>query len=137
MPKTGWGLFSLILNKDRVYPYLKTTEGKKKLYNYIAKELLSNVNLKHGVSRVSLYIDKSKTTKEIKDFNAYIKDNLDLSYETIFNIDHVSSHENPAIQAVDLFCWGIARKHTLKDTSWYDCFKRNIEFEQVYLPGRK
>jgi hypothetical protein len=137
MPKTGWSLFSIILNKKRVYPHLKTPDGKKRLYNYMAKELLSNIILKEGVSRVDLYIDKSKNTKEINDFNRYIEAHLDLSPETILNINHVTSHENPAIQAVDLFCWGIARKHTHNDISWYDYFRENIEFEEIYLPVKK
>jgi len=55
----------------------------------------------------------------------------------ILNISHVTSHENPAIQAVDLFCWGIAKKHTLGEKSWYDCFKESIIFEEVYLPDKK
>lgn len=135
MPKIGWELYSIILNKERIYPHLQT--NKKRLYNYIAKELSSNVDLKNGVTREDLYIDKSKTTKEIKDFNGYIEAHLDLAPESILNINHVTSHENPAIQAVGLFCWGIARKYTFQDTAWYDYFKENIEFEKVYLPGNK
>ena len=26
------------------------------------------------------------------------------------------------MQAVDLFCWGIFRKHEARDTGWYDCY---------------
>lgn len=29
MPKTGWSLFTVILNKERVYPHLKAKEGKR------------------------------------------------------------------------------------------------------------
>ncbi len=137
MPKTGWSLHSVILNKKRIHPHLKTTMGKNRLYNYLAKFLLTNINLKNGVSRLDLYIDKSKNTKEIKDFNKYIEAHLDLSPKTILNINHVISHQNPAIQAVDLFCWGIARKHILKETAWYKFFEKNIIFEEIYLPDQK
>ena len=137
MPKTGWSLHAVILNKGRIAPHLKTSVGKKRLYNYLAKFLLSNMNLRDGISRLDLYIDKSKNTEEIKDFNKYIEAHLDLTPNAILNINHVTSHENPAIQAVDLFCWGIAKKHTLNEKSWYDCFKENIIFEKVYLPDKK
>lgn len=136
MPKTGWSLHSVILNKKRIPPHLKTNTGKSRLYNYLAKFLLTNINLKDEVSRLDLYIDKSKNTKEIKDFDRYIEAHLDLDPKTILNINHVISHQNPAIQAVDLFCWGIARKHILKETAWYKCFEKNIILEEVYLPDQ-
>ena len=40
IPKMGWGLYSYILNKDRVNSDLRTPKGSKKLYNFIVKELL-------------------------------------------------------------------------------------------------
>lgn len=134
MPKKGWRLYSIILDKDHTYPHLQTIEGKKRLYNYLAKCLLTNVKWGEDITRLDLYIDKCKSTKEIKEFNTYIEAHLNLPLKTILNINHVTSHENLAIQAVDLFCWGIFRKYTLKETDWYECFKENIFYEEVYKP---
>lgn len=135
MPTEGWSLYGVILNKDRIYKHLQTPEGQKRLYNYLAKFLLENVELDESVMRVDVYIDKCKNNSEIKEFNAYIKAHLNLSPKALLNIDHPSSHENPAIQAVDLFCWGIARKHHWEETEWYDMYSGKIIFEEVYLPG--
>lgn len=136
MPTSDWSIFTVILNKEHVYHHLKAADSKKRLYNYIAKFLLSHVNLSHNVTRLDLVMDRCKSSREIKDFNTYIEAHLDLSPNALLNISHVVSHESPAIQAVDLFCWGIARKYTLGETSWYDCFKKKIEFESVYLPDQ-
>lgn len=134
MPQKGWCIYTVILNKKRVEPHLRTNEGKPRLYNYLSKFILSHINLKDSVSRVDLYIDRSKNPNEIKDFDAYIQAHLDLSPKTILNISHQVSQENKAIQAVDLFCWGIARKYSIKETVWYECFKKNIECEKIFLP---
>lgn len=134
MPPSDWGLYSVVVNKEKIPNHLQTNEGKKRLYNYLAKYLLENLTFKKEITRLDLYIDKCKNTREIKEFNAYITAHLNLSPKTYLNINHVSSHENPAIQAVDLFCWGIARKHALDEIEWYECFRKNIKFEEVYLP---
>lgn len=134
MPCAGWSLYSVILPKKKIYAHFQTNEGKKKLYNYLAKYLLENVPLNGDISHLDLYMDKCKSNKEIKEFNSYVAAHLNLSPKTLLNINHVTSHENPAIQAVDLFCWGIARKYSLNELGWYDCFSQNIKFESVYLP---
>ncbi len=133
MPATGWQIYSVILNKNKVFKHLQTAEGKKRLYNYLAKFLLENVSFEEDIQNVDLYIDKCKNGKEIKECNTYLKAHLALPPSAVLNINHVTSHENPSIQAVDLFCWGIARKHHYEETEWYNEFSKNIIFEDIYL----
>lgn len=145
MPHEGWKIYSVILNKKRVAPHLQNKEGKQKLYNYLVNFLLGNVKLATNISQLDLYLDKCKTTKEQKDFNTYITNQMNLPSNVPFNIDHVLSHQHPAIQAVDLFCWGIAGQYEeetgteryLKIREWYLKFQDYIIFEEVYLPDKK
>jgi hypothetical protein len=55
-----------------------------------------------------------------------------LSSRICLDIKHDSSQENRALQAVDLFCWGIYRKYERKDEEWYAIFKQTIMFEGIY-----
>jgi len=57
-----------------------------------------------------------------------------LPLNCLLTIDHLTSHENAGLQAVDLFCWGIARKDDLSETDWYNCYASKIKFSTIYLP---
>lgn len=134
LPSTGWSLYSVVLKKEKKHPNNLTSEEKERLYNFLTRYLLEHVISKQDISHLDLYMDKCKNKKEITEFNAYIKSNLNLSSSTFLNINHVTSHSNPAIQAVDLFCWGIARKYLLGEIDWYNCFNKHIKLETVYPP---
>jgi len=117
MPENGWGIYSITVNKERVYEHLRTKEGKKKLYNFLTKELLKSLRFNiEQISTVNLIVDRCKDGEDRKDFNAYIKANLETTFpiETPIYITHEASHENAGLQAVDLFCYGIHRKENLK-----------------------
>jgi len=43
-------------------------------------------------------------------------------------------HESKALQAVDLFAWGIHRKYELRDLEWYDMFQEKLAYEMIYPP---
>lgn len=70
------------------------------------------------------------------DAQQYVVNNLEalLPLNTRLNIDHLGSHENVGLQAVDLFCWGIARKVGLGDAEWYAVFQDKVSFTTIYLP---
>lgn len=80
---------------------------------------------------VNLIVDRSKNDMGVKEFNDYLYANLSLclNLETKLYITHDGSEKNKGIQAVDMFCYGIARKYELKDSSWYDLFKDRIKVE--------
>ncbi len=137
-PKDGWKLYAVALNKKRVYEYLQTKAGKKKLYNYIARFLLQKIDLNRAGQAVTLVVDKSKNKDEIADFNEYVSNQLEalLPLDVPLNIYHERSQENAGLQAVDLFCWGIYRKYEHGDRTWYNAFQGMIAFETEYLPGQ-
>lgn len=136
LPEDGWDVYSVTLNKSRVEPHLQTKDGKKKLYNYLAHFIIEKIAFADNLPWVNLIVDRCKNNEEIKDFNSYVANQLDalLPLNCKLTIDHLASHENAGLQAVDLFCWGIARKDGLKDEDWYNCYKDKIRFSTIYLP---
>lgn len=128
-----FGLYSLTLNKRRVFEEL--TKQKARVYNYISRLVLDQIPFEEAISRVYLFIDKSKSKPEIEEFNSYIIRQLQgrLDPKVPLEISHPSSNENKALQAVDMFCWGIFRKYERQDTSWFDTFKSKVLFDQIYL----
>jgi len=139
VPQQGWGVYSVILNKERVYDHLKSKIGRKKLYNYLARFLLKRIAVPPETNAVNLFIDRSKTRQEIKDFNSYVEHQLAglIPLEVPLNITHEQSENNAGLQAVDLFCWGIFRKYELEDEDWYLLYRKYVVFETEYLPEKK
>ena len=136
LPLAGWNIYSVTLNKVRTQEHLRTRAGKKKLYNFLAHFILEKVDFPKDVPVVSLIVDRCKNKEEIKDFNKYMANQLEvlLPLDALLRIDHLSSEENAGLQAVDLFCWGIARKYNLNETDWFDCYRDKIIFDMIYLP---
>ncbi len=134
-PKTNWRIYAVALNKQRVYEHLQTKQGKKKLYNYIARFLIEKVDLSNPGNAVTLIVDKCKNKDEIADFNQYMGNQLDalLPLNVPLNIYHEHSYANAGLQAVDLFCWGIYRKYEHGDLQWYRKYGGRIAFETEYL----
>ena len=52
------------------------------------------------------------------------------------DIDHLGSHESAGLQAVDLFCWGIARKDGLGDKEWYEVYEEKVIFTTNLFAGK-
>jgi hypothetical protein len=127
-------LYSLTLNKRRVYDYL--SQKRDRVYNFIARKVLDVIPFATASVRVSLVIDRSKSKKEIKEFDDYLIRQLSGRIEPRIplDIDHHLSHEDLPLQAVDLFSWGIFRKYEKGDSEWFDIFKGKIKYDDIYLP---
>lgn len=134
-PKSGWRVYAVAVNKQRVFGNLHTKPGRKRLYNYIARFLLEKVDLANAGDAVALVVDRCKNKDEIAAFNAYLANQLEalLPLDVPLNIHHEHSHENAGLQAVDLFCWGVFRKYEHGDYRWYREYGRHIAFETEYL----
>ena len=128
-----FGLYAITLNKRRVYDYL--SQEKDRVYNFIARKVLDVIPIEDASLRVSLIIDRSKSKKEIREFDEYIIRQLSgrIDPRIPLDIDHHMSHEDRLIQAVDLFAWGIFRKYEKNDTEWYDIFREKIKYDDLYL----
>lgn len=126
-------IYSLTLNKRRVYDQL--AQKKERLYNFIARMVLDKIPYENASTRISLVIDRSKSKNEIKEFNDYLVQQLSgkIDPKVPLNINHHLSHEDHPLQAVDLFSWGIFRKHEKNDREWFNVFKDKIKYEDIYL----
>jgi hypothetical protein len=133
--KRGWQLYTIVLNKERVYEDLRKPKVKKKLYNFLARFILEKIDLRNVGTAVTLILDLSKNKEEVRDFNSYVENQLEalLPLNVPLNIYHEHSHENSGLQAVDLFCWGIFRKYEYGDSEWFDVFGNAITYETEYL----
>lgn len=137
MRQVEFGIYTLVLNKARVFEELRS--NKAGLYNFMSRLLIERCPLGKSKEKVILTLDKSKDQKEITEFNRslLIQVQKQLPEEVVIEIYHRLSHENKGIQAADLFSWGIFRKYERKDTQWYELFKSRIAFETLYLPNKK
>jgi len=138
LKSNGWHLYTLVLNKERVWPELQAKKAKPRLYNYLARHLIEKLPLRTAYTNVRLVVDRSKNIQEIRDFNQYIRNQIEalLPLNTGFAIEHLKSKESAGLQAVDLFCWGIFRKYEFEDCDWYRIYSSRIRYETEYLPEK-
>ena len=128
-----FSIFSLTLNKRKVFEQL--ARDKNRVYNYVARLVLDQIKFENAKSQVDLYVDKCKSQEQIKEFNRYIFNQLKAKFNpnVPLNFFHKNSKEIPALQAVDLFSWGIFRSYERKDFEWYDIYKDKVKFNEQYL----
>jgi hypothetical protein len=129
-------LYSVTLNKQRVYENL--AKRKDRVYNFIARNVLERIPVENASTRIQVIIDRSKSKKEVREFNEYIIRHIKgrIDPRVPLDIYHWTSHENLGLQAVDTFSWGIFRKYEKKDYIWFDMFKENVRYDTVYLPEK-
>lgn len=131
--KFRFGIYAITLNKRRLFEQL--AREKERIYNFIARLVLDQIPFEKAVDRVQLVLDKSKSQREIAEFNAYIFRQLKgrLNPAIPLNIDHITSDREPALQAVDLFAWGIFRSYEWHDSEWLKVFREKVRCDKLYL----
>jgi len=120
-----FGLYSISLNKRRVYEYL--IKDKSKIYNFVARQVLDRIPFeRNNMERVEFIIDRSKTKPEIEEFNSYIRNQLEgrLNPKTPLDMYHWKSHETPGLQVADMFCWGIFEMYERGRKDWFEVYIR-------------
>jgi len=131
-----FSIYSLVLNKRRVYEYL--IKEKSRVYNFVARTVLGKIPLENASLKVELIIDKSKSKPEIVEFNSYIRRELESKIDPTvpFNIYHVDSKEHGGLQAVDMFSYAVFEKYERRRTKWFDIIKGKLRYVSVYLPDK-
>ena len=122
--ETGSEVFVVILEKSRVYEYLKSK--KDKLYNYISNLILNECTLDN--SHVYLVVDKSKTNRSLReDFDEYIRNNINQKNSNcILKIKHENSQKEGCLQVLDFVSWSIFRNYEHSDSRFMDIIKDKI-----------
>ncbi len=128
----NWEIYSVILDKRELLKNIHRPPLHKNIYNNCARQILETVKFNETeLKEVKLIIDRSKNSKEILEFNRYVADHLAglLDINTKLTIEHQISTENAGLQSVDLFSWGIFKRHEALDEDWYSLFKDRIKIE--------
>lgn len=130
----SWDIYTVVFNKKKVYKEPLKAIGQNKIYNFLARFIIEKLPLAIVNNNVRLVVDKSKSRTEILEFNKYITTYIEgaLPLHTSFSVEHLSSHDDPGLQAVDLFCWGIHRKYKDGNLEWYNVFSDKIKYENIY-----
>lgn len=130
------GVYTIILNKRRVYPAL--IKQKSRVYNFIARAVLDQIPFGDAELKVELTIDKSKSKPEIVEFNNYIYRQLEskIDPDVPLNIYHVNSIKHCALQAADMFSYAIFEKYERRRDQWYKIINKKIKYSSVYLPDK-
>jgi hypothetical protein len=133
MQDVRFALYSITLNKIRVYERLR--KDKERVYNFIARQVLDQIPFNKAHLRIEIIIDKSKTKKNIAEFNKYVVRQIKSKFDPKVPVDiyHYDSKQNFGLQAIDMFVWGIFRKYEKGDQTWLDIFKEKIIYEEQYL----
>jgi hypothetical protein len=131
-----FGVYAVTLNKLRVYDELrKSPEMRDRLYNYVARLVLEQIPFEKANDAVELVVDRSKGKWEIAEFNRYIRTQIEsrLDPRAPLRIYHRDSCADCGLSAVDLFCWGIYRKHEQNDEEWYREYQDKIVLDTRWL----
>lgn len=117
-------IFVIILEKSKVYEYLK--DKKSKLYNYISNLILNECSFDDKY--VCLVVDRSKSNRSLRDdFDNYIRRTLS-NKNTInkLTIKHENSQNEACLQVLDFISRAIFRNYEHKDPSFLEIIKDKI-----------
>ena len=117
-------IFVIILEKSKVYEYLK--DKKDKLYNYISNLILNECSLED--SNIKLVVDKSKSNHSLReDFDNYIRKKLDEKNQACkLSIKHENSQNEAVLQVLDFVSWAIFRNYEYQDHRFMEIIKNKI-----------
>jgi hypothetical protein len=122
--KTNSEVFVIILEKSKVYEYLK---GKKnKLYNYVSNLIINECSFDNPC--VCLIVDKSKSNRSLReDFDNYIRKMIkDKNHLDKLIIKHENSQSEACLQVLDFISWSIFRNYEYKDSRFFEIIKDKI-----------
>ncbi len=124
LAKTRTEIFTIILDKTKVYEYLK--EKKNKLYNYISNLIINECSF--DTKNICLVVDRSKPTRSLRaDFDNYLKFKLKEKLSSCnLIIGHENSQNENCLQVLDFASWAIFRKYEHKDEEFYSIIKDKI-----------
>lgn len=130
--RVDYKVYSATLDKTGIYS--GPPPEKERIYNYMARLALEDVDFKDAAVRVIMTVDKSKSRQGITEFNNYILNQIEARLDPLVPLDifHLPSGESPGLQAADLFAWGIFRKYEAQDCGWYDIFRGRVVSDKLW-----
>ena len=122
--KTNAEVFTIVLDKSKVYDYLKSK--KNELYNYLTNIILSECAFSD--KEVFLIVDKSKSKRSLRDdFDRYISFKMkNRANSCNLLIKHENSQSEQCLQVLDFISWAIFRKYESNDECFFDIIRDKI-----------
>lgn len=132
-----WELLTIVADKKIWHRYHIARKQKlfaEFFYTEVAVRLLTAVKFSNAKSSVNLIIDRSMSKPLIEAFDKKLIHTLTPLIPSHYNliIKHRNSELEAGLQAIDLFSWGVARKHQAGDLDWYSCFVDRLAVEMKY-----
>lgn len=127
LEKINFEIFTIILDKSKVYDYLR--KKKHKLYNYLSKLIIAECSIE---GKLELIVDKSKNKRSLRDdFDNYIRNNLRKEC-TNLSIKHEDSKGNGGLQILDFISGAIFNKYEFNNLEYYNKIKNKITTEKEF-----
>ncbi|MEK6871495.1 MAG: DUF3800 domain-containing protein [Nanoarchaeota archaeon] len=127
LTKINFEIFTIVLDKSKVYDYLK--EKKHKLYNYLCYLIIGECSID---GNFELIVDRSKNKRSLRDdFDNYIRFNLVNKCPNL-SIRHEDSRSNGVLQVLDFISGAIFNKYEFKNFEYYDKIKNKITTEKIF-----
>lgn len=125
--KIDFEVFTIILDKSKVYDYLK---GKKhKLYNYLSNLIIAECSID---GNFELVVDRSKNKRSLRDdFDNYIRNNLKRECSNL-KIKHEDSKSNGGLQVLDFISGAVFNKYEFENLRYYNKIKDKITTEKEF-----
>lgn len=123
-------IHSIVLNKKR----LAATAGRidqHRIYVKMSHLALQNVGIESNRSFVHIIADRCKRGIEAADFSFTLRTEVEkiLPLTSIVTMEQIPSTSDYALQAVDLFSYGMFSKYEFSQTDWYEMFEDKIYSE--------
>lgn len=128
-------LYAVSLDKRKVAAELTVSPSKKdRLYNFVAGAVIGSIPFASSLRAVEVIVDRSKRKDAAIEFNKTLQAQLEgrLSPAVRLRFSHFDSAAEHGLNAVDLFCWGIARKRERGDSEWFDCYSDKVALDELY-----
>lgn len=123
---SGWELYAVIVNKAKQNLENMRMMDKATFYDEILITLIKEITFPKAKIPIPMIIDKSKNANLRAKLNMRLKAQVE-KYSNTLIVFHQDSSSEPNLQAVDLFCAGVARKFELADDEWFRVFEKRIK----------
>lgn len=123
-------IHTVILDKQKLLLALGSINPHR-IYVRMSYDALKSINIPKDLAFIHIAADRCKRGNEANDLASTLRSHLEtlLPLNAKITIEQIPSTNEPALQAVDIFSYGIFRKYESKDLDWYNVFENKISVE--------
>lgn len=118
-------IFALVVDKKK-----RKIADTPENFALLIAELVNEMNLWYGATRINLVIDRHFHRKTDQDkFNRFLKMKINKSLK--YQIKHIDSQQNFLVNIADMTAGAILWKYSGKDLQFYNLIKENVVVEKI------